>query len=221
MGSGYFQYSVAGCMELSRAFLVATLASLAVGAAVGIVYLLLGDFGSTQRNLLLTTMVAGGFSLTGWASAARSGSWWMWPLRPLGAATSTVALVVVVLRIWGLVEPAEGFWRVLITLTVLAFTLAHLSLLLGYRPASGLLLLCRAGAMVAAAALAVLIFAGIWGYLDTDPEGLYPRLLGVVGILDLSGTLALFPLSRLGGSSEGAGGQAGRRARPLRSARQR
>ena len=209
-------------MELTRTFLIIALASLVISAAIGIVLLLIGDFGPNHQNLLLTAVVVGGFSLTGWACVARNGNWWMWPLRPLGAATSTVALVVVVLRIWGLIEPADEFWRVLVTPTVLAFTLAQLSLLMGYRSASGLVGICRAGAMVTAAALAALIFGGIWGYLDTDGGGMYRRLLGIVGILDLSGTLALFPLSLLAGKSERSGGQASGRARtPLRHARQR
>lgn len=209
-------------MDLGRAFLATTLASLVVSAAIGIVFLLLGDFGPTHQNILLTALVVGGFSLTGWASVTREGSWWMWPLRPLGAATSTVALVVVVLRIWHLVEDANDFWRVLVTLTVLAFSLAHLSLLAGYRPDSRLVWVWRAGAMLAAVAVAFLIIGGMWGYIDTDGEGFYLRLLGIVGILDLMGTLALFPLSRLAGKSGKSGGQGSGRARSsLRAARQR
>lgn len=209
-------------MDLGRAFLATTLASLVVSAAIGIVFLLLGDFGPTHQNILLTALVVGGFSLTGWASVTREGSWWMWPLRPLGAATSTVALVVVVLRIWHLVEDAHDFWRVLVTLTVLAFSLAHLSLLAGYRPDSRLVWVWRAGAMLAVAAVAFLIIGGMWGYIDTDGEGFYLRLLGIVAILDLMGTLALFPLSRLAGKSGKSGGQGSGRARSsLRAARQR
>ncbi len=209
-------------MDLGRAFLVTSLASLLVRAALGIVFLLIGDFGPTHQNILLTAVVVGGFSLTGWASVAREGSWWMWPLRRLGAATSTVALVVVVLRIWNLVEDAHEFWRVLVTLTVLAFSLAHLSLLAGYRPNGRLVWVWRAGAMVAAIAVALLIIGGMWGYIDTEGEGFYLQLLGIAGILDLMGTLALFPLSRLTGKSGKPGGQGAGRARSsLRAARQR
>ena len=157
-----------------------------------------------------------------WASVAREGSWWMWPLRPLGAATSTVALVVVVLRIWHLVEDANEFWRVLVTLTVLAFSLAHLSLLAGYRPNSRLVGVWRAGAMVAAIVVASLIIGGMWGLIDTHREGYYLRLLGIAVILDLMGTLSLFPLSLLAGKSKKSGGQGASRGRSsLRAARQR
>ena len=65
--------------------MVATLVSLVVSAGIGIAIFLIGDLGETHRKLLLTTLAVAGFSLTGWASVARTSSWWLWPLQPLGA----------------------------------------------------------------------------------------------------------------------------------------
>jgi hypothetical protein len=184
---------------LRRLFLIAVLASLTASATIGIFIFLVGEFGDTQRNLLLTTLAVGGFSLTGLASTVGAASWWLWLARPIGLATSMVALGLVVLLIWGIVDADNDdlVLKLAGTLVVLALSSAHLSLLGTFRPVNLLVWLWHSGTVLAAVGLAYLIVGAIWGHIDFDDEELYVRWLGVVAILDVLGTIGLFPLSRL------------------------
>ena len=186
---------------MRRIFLIATLASLVASAATGIFIFLVGDFGDTQRNLLLTTLAVGGFSLTGLASTVGTRSWWLWLVRPIGLATSMIALGLVVLLIWGIADSDDLILKLVGTLVVLAFTSAHLSLLGAFRPVNLLVWLWHSGTVLAALGLAYLIMGAIWGQIRLDDEEIYVRWLGVVAILDVLGTIGLFPLSRLASAS--------------------
>jgi hypothetical protein len=180
-----------------RIFLISTLASLVVSALIGIGIFILGDFGDIQVKLLFSTLIIGGFSLTGLASALRGGSWWLGILRPLGVAASLVALIVVLARVWELFDDDRITWRLIGTATVLAVTLAHLSLLGMMRPRTNLVRLWRAGALTAAVSLATLIIVALFEFFGHGFREYYVRLLGVVAILDVLGTIGLAPLSRL------------------------
>ena len=173
------------------------LVSLITSAATGIFIFLVGEFGDTQHNLLLTTLSVGGFSLTGLASTVGAASWWLWLARPVGLATSTVALGLVVLLIWGIVDSDDLILKLLETLVVLGLSSAHLSLLGTFRPANLLMWLWHSGTVLAAIGLAYLMVGAIWGQIALDDEELYVRWLGVVAILDVLGTVGLFPLPRL------------------------
>ncbi len=186
---------------MKRLFLTTTLASLIISSGIGIAVLLLGDFGETQQNLLLTTLAVGGFSLTGLAGVSARPTWWLWPLRPLGAGASLAGLGLAVARIWGLADGSELSDKALLSLIVLALSLAHLSLLGVFRPSNSLVQRWRFGAMLATAALSALILLPIWEFLEADDRGLYIRAVGVVAILDVLGTIALFPLARLAAMS--------------------
>ncbi len=187
-------------MDLKRTFLVATLASLIVSAGIGIAIFLFGELGETQSKLLLTTLAVAGFSLTGWASVARDTSWWLWPLQPLGAAASVVGLVVVTLIVWELIIEDEKVWQLIATLSLVAFSLGHLSLLSAFRPANLLIRACWLIAMAAVVAVAFVLLNGIWGPIHPDNREAFFRILGIVVILDVLGSLVLFPLSKLTGA---------------------
>ena len=114
---------------MRKALLVAAMASLVVSAVVGIAIFLMGEFGETQQKLLLTILAVGGFSLVGLACTANVSSWWLWPLRPLGLATSLVALGVAVPLIWELIGQDETILKAFGTLCCVAVTSAHVALL--------------------------------------------------------------------------------------------
>lgn len=187
-------------MDLKKTFLVATLASLIVSAGIGIGIFLFGDLGETQSKLLLTALAVAGFSLTGWASVARNSSWWLWPLQPLGAAASVVGLVVATLSIWELIATDDQVWQLIATLSLVAFSLGHLSLLSAFRPANLLVRVCWLATMVAVLAVAFMLLNGIWGPIHPDNREAFFRILGIVVILDVLGSLVLFPLSKLTGA---------------------
>ncbi len=209
-------------VDLKRTFLVTTLASLVISAGIGIAIFLFGDLGETQSKLLLTTLAVAGFSLTGWASVARDTSWWLWPLQPLGAAASVVGLVVVTLSIWELIGEDAQVWQLIATLSLVAFSLGHLSLLSAFRPANLLVRACWLATMAAVLAVAFVLLNGIWGPIHPDNRELFFRILGIVVILDVLGSLALFPLAKLTGAKpKSESGPSVVPKRKLRPARQR
>jgi len=187
-------------VDLKRTFLVTTLASLILSAGMGIAIFLFGDLGETQSKLLLTTLAMAGFSLTAWASVARDGSWWLWPLQPLGAAASVVGLVVVTLSVWELIGEDDQVWQLIATLSLVAFSLGHLSLLSAFRPANLMVRACWLATMAAVLAVAFVLLNGIWGPIHPDNREAFFRILGIVVILDVLGSLVLFPLSKLTGA---------------------
>ena len=181
---------------LKRLFLVTLLLSLVASAVIGIAIFLVGDFDSTQLKLLGTTACVGAFSLTGLASATGVGSarWWWWrPLPYLGIASSAAALAVIILLIWDLWDTlslGRQDFKLVSSLVVVAFSIAHLSLLAAVQRTSGLLRWCRTGTLIVIVAVAVLLIVGILNLPDFDEEWrLYLRLLGVLLILDVIGTL--------------------------------
>ena len=181
---------------LKRLFLVTLLLSLVVSGAIGIVIFLVGDFGSAQLKLLGTTACVGAFSLTGLASATGVGAnrWWWWrPLPYLGIACSTAALAVIVLLIWDLWKTFGSDrqdFKLVSSLVVVAFSIAHLSLLASVKRKSVLLRWCRTVTCIVVVAVAVFLILGILNLTDFDEEWrLYLRLLGVLLILDVLGTL--------------------------------
>ena len=183
---------------MKQFFLTTTLASLVGSAAIGIVVAWSGEFEGLQQKLLLTLLVVGGFSLTGLASAARSGSWWLSPLGFLGMLASLAALMVVVLLIWDLLVQDQRSWRLVTILVVSALSLGHLALLLGLRPSQEFLRMWWSGAILMSLLLAGMLVAGILEYVDPLKQGLYFRLVAVIAILDALGTVGLGVLHQLG-----------------------
>jgi hypothetical protein len=182
---------------LFRFFLLSTLVSLVVSALIGIVIFLMGEFGDTQVKLLLTTLAIGGFSLTGLANALRGGSLWFWALRPIGGGVSMIALLLVALQIWGLLADERATWQAIGTAATLAVTLAHLSLLGIFQPRTNLVFLWWAGAIAASIGLAAMVIVALYQVENALFREYYLRLLGVMAILDVLGTIGLAPLSRL------------------------
>ena len=190
---------------MRKALLIAAMASLVVSAVVGIAIFLIGEFGDIQQKLLLTILAVGGFSLIGLACTAQVSSWWLWPLRPLGLATSLVALGVAVPLIWDLIGKDETVWKSFGTLSCVAVTSAHLALLGTFPIRSVLVWSWRSGAMLMAVAVASLIIGALWGAIDLDQREFYIRLLGVAAILDVLGTVGLYPWSKLVPENMGRG----------------
>ena len=186
---------------MRKSLLIATLSSLVISAAIGILIFLFGDFNDTQQRLLLTTLAVGGFSLIGLASTVRVLAWWLRPLGPVGLATSVVALGLAVPFIWNLLDYPEIVWKFFLTLSVLAFTSAHVSLLGAFSPSNNSILVWRSIAMLIALIVACLIGYGVWGQLNGGATELYSRGLGVAAILDVLGTVGLYPLSKLMGNA--------------------
>jgi hypothetical protein len=173
---------------------VVLIASLSIAAVMAVVIVLTGDLGDTEARILLTTISAAAFSLTGMGASARfyRGSW-TW-VGAGGIAASAVAVVLAFVGIW--VEPdSEAFFRTFAVAVILATALGYASVLLLVRP------LHRAVGIALLATLAVL--AGVTVMLLTlavfelDYQDWYFRVLGALGILTVLGTLVTPLLNRV------------------------
>jgi hypothetical protein len=177
--------------------------SFSLAALMGIVALLRGgDFGPTQTRVLLTTLLVGVVSIAVLCYLATAGR----PSQPVGVAGGAVVLVplaTALLMIWGDVEegPSEAVIRTFGVGAIVAATLAQASLLLVLveRHRGGIRHLLAA-TLALAAVLAGMTSALVVGYNPSD-NSYYLRILGVVAILDVLGTVVVAALARFGSRS--------------------
>ena len=184
-----------------RAIVRLTIGSFSLAALLGIIALLGGDFGETQGRVLLTTVLVGVVSIAVLCYLVTAGR----RSQPVGISGGVVVLVpfaTALLMIWGDVQhgPSEGLLRTFGVGSVVAATLAQACLLLEMaersRPGVRRLLV---GTLALAAVLAGMGSALITGY-NPSGDGFY-RLLGVVAILDVLGSVVAAALLKFGAGS--------------------
>lgn len=186
---------------IRRAIVRLTVGSFSLAALLGIIALLGGDFGETQGRVLLTTVLVGVVSVAVLCYLVTAGR----RSQPVGIAGGVAVLVpftTALLMIWGDVEngPGEGMLRTFGVGAVVAATLAQACLLLAMaersRPGVRRILV---GTLALAAVLAAMVSALITGY-NPSGDGYY-RLLGVVAILDVLGTVVAAAVLKFGSGS--------------------
>jgi hypothetical protein len=186
-----------------------TILSFSVAALMGVVALLSGgEFGEPEAKVLLTTLLVGVASVAVLCYLATAGQRFQ-PVGVAGGATVLVPFVTGLVMIWGNVDEDVPLWlaRTFGVGAIAAATLAQASLLLAIgwqgRPLVRRLL---TGTLIFAIALAGLTSALVLG---TEPGGSYFRLLGVVAILDVLGTVVVAALARFGAEPTSAIARAG------------
>lgn len=178
-----------------------TIGSFSLAALMGIIALLAGgQFGETEGRILMTTLLVGVLSVAVLCYLATSGGRYQW-VGIAGGVVIVAPAVAALLMIWNGSGPGEGVIKVFGVGSIVAATLAQASLLLALgqraRPTVRRL---RLATLVLAAALAVMTSLLVLG---ADPgEDWYYRVLGVVAILDVLGTVLVAALKKFGASSE-------------------
>lgn len=182
--------------DLRRVVVGCVIVSFGVSALLGIVALLVGgDFGRTQSNVLLSTVIVGLESLAVLCYLTLAGHRTAW-VGALGGVVSVVCAGNALWLVWGTWEFGNEPWQPFATTLVLALSLAQASLLLrladrdGFRVGLGLTL-----------ALAAVVAAMLIGPIVTDgfPDSdTYWRAFGVVAILDVLGTVVLMAMAAVG-----------------------
>ncbi len=195
--------------SVRRVVIRLTIGSFSVAALMGVAALLRpGHFGSTEGRVLLTTLVVGVTSVLMLCYLASSGE----RSRFVGVAGTVAALtsatcVLVMFWAWWQENPPTALLRAFGVSGVVALTLAQVSLLLAVvrrRPSVMRLLVAT---VVTASVLAALVIAAILGW---NPGETAARLLGVVAILDVLGTVVTMALGVFGGEAPaGAGASLG------------
>ena len=174
-------------MNLRRAFLYTLIGSVAISAVIGIAVILLGNFGSIEVRILMTTLTITATSILGLACGAyyETGRGRLLPLA--GIAFALVAAVMTFFIIWDVFDENETYIRVTGTVTLFALSCAHLSLLslarLDKRFAWS-----RIAAFVVVWILSALLTYLIWFEPEANSD-LFARTLGVLAILVASVTV--------------------------------
>ena len=176
--------------RLKREFIICTLVSISLCALIGIFLLTTSSFDATDGRIFLSTLSVGVFSTTSLAG-----------LRNLDSINSKLrifsltcillsiaALASMLVLIWTF-SPSNFVWETAAILTIIAFTTAHMSLLLPVMSkgrAAEIITLCTF--------LFILLVAGMLIYLVLDNShtglsGAFWRATGVFAILDAVGSI--------------------------------
>jgi hypothetical protein len=176
-----------------------TIGAFSLAALLGVIALIGGGaFGATEGRILLTTLLVGIVSIAVLCYLATADTRYQL-VGVAGGVVVLVPLVAALMMIWSdySESPPEWLGQTFGVGVVVAATLAQASLLLG--------LAQRAGPGVRRILLATLalaaVLAGMVSYLILGPEpsgSVYFRLLGVVAILDVLGTVVVAALTRFG-----------------------
>jgi len=186
--------------DLRRVTLFLTIGSFSIAALLGVVALLSGSgFGEAQARVLITTVCVGVASvLTLCYLATAEGRFWS--VGALGGLTVVPTLVLALLLTWtGIVDGVGGAeaWQAFGVGSVVSVTLAQASLLLALvSRAAPYVRRLLVGTLLAAAWVAAHVSVLIMA-VDAGDDSL--RLLGVIAILDVLGTVAVSALARFGG----------------------
>lgn len=187
-----------------------TVSAFSLAALMGVVALMAGGaFGATEGRILLTTLLVGVASVLTLCYLVPLGTPPRW-VGVTGGALLVWPVLAALLMIWRDYEtaPSEAVWKSFGVGAIWAATFAQASLLLalGHRagPVVRRVLAATLGLAVGLAGLTSALVLGL------RPEGgAYLRLLGIVVILDVLGTVvvaALVVLARSGGGRSAAQG---------------
>jgi hypothetical protein len=179
-----------------RAAATLTIGSFSLAALMGIVALLGGgSFGEGEARILLTTLIVGCASICMLCYLATGGTRWA-AVGGIGAVVLVLPVMTALVLVWGETSlDSEGLWKGFGVGVVTALTLAQICMLLaatGGREQIGVVLWPTVGLAVL---VAVLVAGMILG--QEGPDALL-RLLGVLAILDVLGTLVTIALARFG-----------------------
>ena len=177
--------------DLRRIVATVVIGSFSLAALMGIAALLgAGEFGETEGRILATTVAVGLESMAVLCYLALAGRPYAW-VGGVGAAVSAVAFLTTLDLIW-LEGDALRLWG---STAIVAATFAQMSLLLALSAGRG-----RDGllwpTLAAVAVLAAMLVGPIVNESFPEDDG-YWRLLGVVAILDVLGTVVLIALGSL------------------------
>ena len=175
--------------NFKRTFLLTMIVSLSISALIGIVIFLFGNFGETEGRLLMTTLTIGGYSLTGLCCSVLFEKKRFTGLAVAGIGASFLGFLFTLLVIWEALDmESEWTWKGLFLFLIVAFSTAHMSLLLLIQSDNRLVKGSLAATVGFIAIVAAMLIWFTFTGFDIEEEFFY-RLLGVFAILDVLGTI--------------------------------
>jgi sensor histidine kinase YesM len=168
-------------MNLKKIFLYLLIGSVSLSALIGIVVILLGNFGELETKVLLTTLTVTVTSILGLACGAylETGRGRILPFA--GIAFAVISAVMWMFTIWAWRDQNDIFAKSLMTVTLLAASCSHISLLSLAR-LDKRFIWARYAAHIFVWLLTSILVWLIWTIVGhvSDPVG---RVIGVLSIL--------------------------------------
>jgi len=173
-------------MSFRSLFIKLLVGSLVIGSAISIFIFLFGEFGDTESKILGSIASLGFFSLLGLCSSIIYEGGKGRRLSEIGMITAAAAFALSMVAIWDMFD-MDYLGKPMIIAIVIAVAIAHAALLLRLNPQNDLVQKIRRATLVCVAILATLIILGVvFEFFDTNG---YWRVIGVVAILDVLGTI--------------------------------
>jgi len=182
-------------MNYKRILLITMIVSLVISALVGIYLFLVGDWGETEVKIFGTTLAVAFASLLGFCSSLHQNREKLKWLSFLGIAVSFMAFLLVTFTIWGEDEVGRRLWEATSIACIVAFCLAHISLMLLVKIKSKATKYALIATIVFITIVAAMLINAV--ICDFDLGDLCLRLLGVFAILDVLGTITTPMLNKL------------------------
>lgn len=166
---------------MKKIFLNTLIASVAFSAAVGIIVILIGNFGEFEMKVLSSTFSIACASILGLACGAayEAGRGKALPLT--GIAFAVVSGLSFLIIIWGPEPESEYLVKSIMSATIIAVALAHLSLV-SLATLDSRFEWASLAVQVAVASLCLLVLILIW-FTDSVESDFYFRVLGVISIV--------------------------------------
>jgi len=182
-------------MNYKKILLTTMIVSLVISALVGIYLFLVGDWGDTEVKIFATTQAVAFASLLGFCSSLHQNREKLKWLSFLGIAISFLAFLLVTYTIWGSSEDGQRVWQLTSIACIIAFCLAHISLILLVKIKSN----ATKYALIATIIFIIIVAAMLINAVicDFNLGDLCLRLLGVFVILDVLGTITTPLLNKL------------------------
>ena len=172
---------------IKRICLISLIVSLSISALVAIFVFLFGNFQEIEIKFLATTLIIGGYSLTGLCTSILYDQKKYIPLTLSGIIVSILGFLTAFVLIWE-ISDFDYILNAAIIFIILALSIAHISLLLLIRSDKKVI-----NASLAATIVFITIVALMLTYLPLsdfdDVDEFYYRILGVFAVLDVLGTI--------------------------------
>ena len=181
-------------INYKKYFLRILILALSISALIGIIIFLVGEFGTTEIQLLLTTLAIAGYSLTGLGSSTIHNRTGFRLFSLIGMLISVLGFLTTIIFIWEIIDP-DDMWQTVVIFIILSISMAHISLLLQTRPKSNRIKYALVGTIIFISIVALMLVKSTIN--EFEENEFYFRLLGVFAILDVLGTITTPILNRI------------------------
>lgn len=182
--------------SMTKFFLWVTIITVVASALMGAGFLLFGAFNETTVRILLTTLLLGGVSLLGLVSGNNQNG----AIKFAGIASAVGAGLIWMFLVWEVITLDNEFSvRFAVILSIIAFALAHMSILSKSTSKSGVVrgVFWIVIALITGVA-GMLIYAVMLDHIF-DVSITFWRILGALAVLDVAGSIALPILNKVKG----------------------